>query len=65
MTQDDDLVKPSSLEEVKQAIWDCDNYKSSGPNGVNFGFIQEFWGELKEDMMRFITGFHCNGKLVT
>jgi len=36
------LIKPFSLEEVKMVVWDCDSYKSSGPNGVNFGFIKEF-----------------------
>jgi len=32
-----------SLEEVKQAVWECDSYKSPGPDGVSFGFIKEFW----------------------
>jgi len=32
---------------VKQGVWDCDNYKSPGPNGINFGFIKDFWGILK------------------
>lgn len=30
---------------------------------MNFGFIKEFWEELKEDVMRFILDFHRNGKL--
>lgn len=30
---------------------------------MNFGFIEEFWEELKEDVMRFILDFHRNGKL--
>lgn len=44
-------------------MWDCDNYKSPGPDGVNFGFVKEFWYDLKEDVMRFLTEFHRNGKL--
>jgi len=36
------LIKPFSEVEVKDAIWDCDNFKSSGPDGVNFGFIKDF-----------------------
>lgn len=58
------LIKPFSVEEVKAAVWDCDSFKSPGPDGVNFGFIKEFWVELKDDIMRFITEFHRNGKLV-
>ncbi|MCI31436.1 cysteine-rich receptor-like protein kinase, partial [Trifolium medium] len=37
--------------------------KSPGPNGINFGFIKEFWAELQDDVMRFISEFHQNGKL--
>ncbi|GAU19761.1 hypothetical protein TSUD_78870 [Trifolium subterraneum] len=57
------LVKPFSVEEVKAAIWNCDSYKSPGPDGINFGFLKEFWPEMRVDTMRFITEFHRNGKL--
>ncbi|GAU30513.1 hypothetical protein TSUD_18930 [Trifolium subterraneum] len=57
------LVKSFSVVEVKAAIWDCDSYKSPGPDGVNFGFLKEFWEEMQVDIMRFITEFHMNGKL--
>jgi hypothetical protein len=57
------LVRPFSHEEVHVAVWDYDSYKSPGPNGINFGFLKEFWPELKGDIMRFITEFHRNGKL--
>ncbi|GAU17467.1 hypothetical protein TSUD_340100 [Trifolium subterraneum] len=57
------LIKPFSLEEVKTAVWDCDSFKSSGPDGINFGFNKDFWNELKGDLLRFIVEFHRNGKL--
>jgi len=57
------LVRSFSVEEVKAAVWDCDSYKSPGPDGINFGFIKYFWAELKGDIMRFITHFHKNNKL--
>ncbi|GAU25751.1 hypothetical protein TSUD_216830 [Trifolium subterraneum] len=59
----DSLTKPFSLEEVKSAVWDCDSYKSPGPDEINFGFIKDFWPELQADIMRFIAEFHRNGKL--
>lgn len=37
-----DLIKPFSIEEVKQALWDCDSFKSPGSNGINFSFIKDF-----------------------
>ncbi|GAU51587.1 hypothetical protein TSUD_414310 [Trifolium subterraneum] len=57
------LIKPFSLEEVKATVWDWDSFKSPGPDGINFGFIKDFWNELKGDLMRFIVEFHRNGKL--
>jgi exonuclease III len=57
------LTKPFTMEEIKQAVWDCDSYKSPGPDGISFGFIKEFWDILKEDFLRFMVDFHRNGKL--
>jgi len=57
------LVKPFTLEEVKVAVWDCDNFKSLGPDGVSFGFIKEFWNILCDDIMRYLVEFHRNGRL--
>jgi len=51
-----DLIKHFSLEEVKTAVWDCENYKSPGPNGISFGFLKDFWDMLKTDVMHFFGG---------
>ncbi|MCH79554.1 cysteine-rich receptor-like protein kinase [Trifolium medium] len=63
VTEGGSLVKPFTVEEVKAAVWDCDSYKSPGPDGINFGFMKEFWNELQVDIMKFISEFHRNGKL--
>ncbi|GAU46155.1 hypothetical protein TSUD_401590 [Trifolium subterraneum] len=39
----EELTKPFLLEEIKSAIWDCDSFKSPGPDGVNLGFFKDFW----------------------
>lgn len=57
------LIKPFSVDEVKAVVWDCDSFKSLGPDYINFGFIKDFWVELKDDIMRFIREFHRNEKL--
>ena len=57
------LSKPFSMEEIKQAVWDYDSFKSPGPDGISFGFIKQFWDVLKDDFLRFMTEFHRNGKL--
>jgi len=60
----EDLIKPFTLDEVKNAVWDCDCFKCPGPDGANLGFIKDFWCDIKEDIMRFVTDFHRNGKLL-
>lgn len=57
------LTKPFSLDEVKQAVWDCDSFKSPGPDGISFDFIKQFWDLVKDDYMCFLVKFHRNGKL--
>ncbi|PNY13834.1 cysteine-rich receptor-like protein kinase [Trifolium pratense] len=59
-----ELEKPFTEEEVKQSVWDCESFKSLGPDGVNFGFVKDFWPEIKGDFMRFMLEFYSNGKLV-
>ncbi|XP_024628614.1 uncharacterized protein [Medicago truncatula] len=61
--QSDSLIRPFSVDEVKQAVWDCESFKSPGPDGINLGFIKDFWNELKDDFMKFLLDFHRNGKL--
>jgi hypothetical protein len=62
-TESRGLTKPFSEAEVKEAVWDCDSYKSPGPDGINFGFYKDFWENLRGDVMRFVSEFHRNGKL--
>jgi hypothetical protein len=57
------LTRPFLEVEVKDAVWDCDSFKSPGPDDVNFGFFRDFWPELKGDVMHFMSEFHRNGKL--
>jgi hypothetical protein len=58
------LIRPFTLEELKNTVWDCDSYKCPGPDGVNFGFNKDFWVDMKDDLMRFVSDFHRNGKLL-
>jgi len=52
------------MEELKIAVWDCESYKCPGSDGVNFGFIKDFWLDMKEDLMHFVADIHRNGKLL-
>jgi len=57
------LIKLFRLEEVKATIWDCDSHKSPKSDGINFGFLKDFWDNIKDGIMRFIIDFHQNGRL--
>jgi len=59
VAESNSLTQPLNEDEVN-AIWDCDSFKSLGSDGISFGFIKQFWGELKEDFQRFLTDFHHN-----
>jgi len=58
-----DSTKPFTVDEVKVLGWDYDSFKSRGLDDINFGFIKEFWANMKDDIIRFITDFHRNGRL--
>jgi len=36
-----DLIRPFVEEEVKQTLWDCDNFKSFNLDEINFNFIKD------------------------
>lgn len=55
------LIKPFFVEEVNVAMWDYDSFKSPGPNDINLGFIKDFWLDLKDDLMRFVSEFLIMG----
>jgi len=52
-----------SEDEIKQAVWNCDSFKRPSPDGINLGFIKDFWGLLKDDLLRFFNDFHKHGLL--
>ncbi|MCH90051.1 LINE-1 reverse transcriptase like, partial [Trifolium medium] len=41
------LVSEFKEEEIKEAVWDCEDSKSPGPDGVTFDFLKEFWEKIK------------------
>lgn len=39
-----------SLEEVRQAVWECDSDKASSPEGFTFSFIKRYWDLMQQDI---------------
>ena len=67
------LIKAISIEEVKQAVWDCDSNKSPGPDGFNFSFFKEFWEIINIELYKVVCCFKkwgrwpkgCNASFIT
>lgn len=57
------LVKPFSLEEIKDVVWNCDGDKSPGPDGFNFTFFKKFWESIKDELKVVVEEFHSNESL--
>ncbi|XP_076896375.1 uncharacterized protein LOC143549354 [Bidens hawaiensis] len=57
------LERPFSMSEVKNAVWECGNDKSPGPDGFTFKFIKTFWEVLGNDFFEFVKDFEKFGYL--
>ncbi|KAJ0897860.1 putative RNA-directed DNA polymerase [Helianthus annuus] len=55
------LVEPFSENEIKNAVFECGDDRSPGPDGFNFRFIKHFWEIFKEDFVRIFEWFHAHG----
>ncbi|GKV04587.1 hypothetical protein SLEP1_g16731 [Rubroshorea leprosula] len=58
------LTQPFTEDEVKLAVWNCDSSKAPSPDGFSFGLLKNEWEVIKTDVMKFLTDFHKNGRLV-
>ncbi|KAL8464782.1 hypothetical protein ACS0TY_034326 [Phlomoides rotata] len=52
------LTAEFTESEVKAVLDSCDISKSPGPDDINLGFLRDFWGLIKDDLMRFMGEFH-------
>ncbi|GKC32603.1 putative RNA-directed DNA polymerase, eukaryota, reverse transcriptase zinc-binding domain protein [Tanacetum coccineum] len=46
-----------SLEEIKNAVWDCGSQKAPGPDGFSFMFVKKYWDIMKIDIQNFVMRF--------
>ena len=57
------LTEPFEEQEIKEAVWHCDNNKSSDLDGVSLGFIKKHWYLLVNDVVGAVKYFHKEGKI--
>src|ERR1044072_7746024 len=63
ISEDDNLMLCAKfeLEELKEAVWQCEGDKSPGPDGINFKFIKNLWHILSKDVLSVAEDFFENG----
>ncbi|GJU77073.1 putative RNA-directed DNA polymerase [Tanacetum coccineum] len=57
------LESEFTMDEVKDAVWNCVGSKSLGPDGFNFNFIKSHWEVLKFDFWNYVKHFELTGRL--
>ncbi|XP_019199913.1 PREDICTED: uncharacterized protein LOC109193526 [Ipomoea nil] len=61
--QNDSLLRPFNLEEVKDALFAMYPDKAPGPDGMNPGFYQHFWDVVRGDVASFVLNCLESGDL--
>ncbi|GKC18586.1 hypothetical protein Tco_1020736 [Tanacetum coccineum] len=57
----DSLETPVSLDEVKNAVWDCGSSKAPGFDGFFFAFVKKYWVYIKVDILEYVNIFLDTG----
>ncbi|GJT56005.1 RNA-directed DNA polymerase, eukaryota, reverse transcriptase zinc-binding domain protein, partial [Tanacetum coccineum] len=62
-TERDYLERLVTLEEIKEAVWDCGSSKALGPDGFSFAFVKKYWDIIQKDLYDFINSFFASSEL--
>ncbi|XP_072056290.1 uncharacterized protein [Arachis hypogaea] len=47
----------SSVEEIREAVWDCESSREPGSDGYNMNFIKKSWDEIGAEFTAAVLGF--------
>ncbi|GKB86836.1 RNA-directed DNA polymerase, eukaryota, reverse transcriptase zinc-binding domain protein [Tanacetum coccineum] len=50
----DYLERLVTLEDIKEAIWDCGSSKAPGPDGFSFAFVKKYWDIIRKDIWKYL-----------
>ncbi|CAM8943986.1 unnamed protein product [Rhodiola kirilowii] len=57
------LERMITVEEIREALKDCDGNKAPGPDGFNINFYKKFWLIVGDEVVGFVKEFFKNGRL--
>ncbi|XP_016206246.1 uncharacterized protein LOC107646584 [Arachis ipaensis] len=52
-----------SVEEIREAVWDCESSKAPGSDGYNMNFIKKCWDEIGAEFTAAVTDFFQTSRL--
>ncbi|GJS30237.1 hypothetical protein Tco_0490857, partial [Tanacetum coccineum] len=58
------MIKDVTSEEAKNAIFDIDSNKASGPDGFSSEFFKKAWGVIGNDVCLAVKEFFNSGKIL-
>ncbi|GKB25845.1 RNA-directed DNA polymerase, eukaryota, partial [Tanacetum coccineum] len=59
--QADDLERGVTHDEIREAVWNCGDNKSPGPDGYTFEFFKKYWDLIGLDFCEAVVHFFVNG----
>nr|GEV83963.1 RNA-directed DNA polymerase, eukaryota, reverse transcriptase zinc-binding domain protein [Tanacetum cinerariifolium] len=59
-----DMVREFSDNEIKEALFDIDGNKASGPDGYSYEFLKKSWEVIREEFYLAMKEFFRSGKLL-
>lgn len=57
------LMRPISIEEVREVVFDINPNKCPRPDCMNGFFFQQFWETMSANIMKMVEEFFRTGKL--
>ncbi|XP_015969281.1 uncharacterized protein LOC107492735 [Arachis duranensis] len=54
-----------SVEEIREAVWDCESSKTPGSDGYNMNFIKQCGEDIGQEFTAAVMGFFQSAKLPT
>ena len=62
--QNDELIRPFSVDEIREAVFQISATKSPCPNGFTTVFFQDHWEVVGDDIIRMVQAFHHSRRLL-
>nr|GEV58065.1 RNA-directed DNA polymerase, eukaryota [Tanacetum cinerariifolium] len=56
-----DIERDVSRDEIREAVWNCGDNKSPGPDGYTFEFFKKYWGFIGLDFCEAVDYFFAKG----